>query len=89
MAARYGIADLTGGEIALVDANDSTNDTTDGQAADTDLEVAIVNGASVNAVDVPPRDYDDVPMPRDPCRSRDSCGRSYTRVRLSAKALAF
>lgn len=75
MAARYGGVDLTGGEIALVGANDSINDTTDGQAADTGLEVAIVNGASVNAVDAP-RDREDVPMPADPCRSRQLRTRS-------------
>ncbi|HWE59673.1 MAG TPA: hypothetical protein VG228_08265, partial [Solirubrobacteraceae bacterium] len=53
MAAMYGVASLTGGETVLLGATDSTNDTSDGQAADTDLQVAIVTGASVNRVNVP------------------------------------
>lgn len=53
MAATYGVADLTGGQIVLVGANDSATDTSDSEAADTDLQAAIVNGGSVNTVQVP------------------------------------
>jgi hypothetical protein len=53
MAAMYGVADLTGGEIVLLGANDSATDRTDTNPSDTDLQVAIVNGGSVNTVAVP------------------------------------
>ncbi len=53
MAAMYGVADLTGGEIVLLGANDSATDRTDTNPSDTDLQVAIVNGGLVNTVAVP------------------------------------
>jgi hypothetical protein len=53
MAATYGVAYLNDGETVLVGATDSSADHGSGGALDTDLQAAIVDGASVNTVTVP------------------------------------